>query len=165
MPATYEKIATTTLGSASASINFNSIGSSFTDLRLVLIGKPTTNNASFLFRLNSDSSSLYSYTEIYGDGSSAASYRETNINTGKICHAVSSTYPSMGTLDLFSYAGSTFKTNLATDSSDRNGAGGTVRRIVNLYRSTTAISSITLLLDSGDFASGTTATLYGILKA
>ena len=43
--------------------------------------------------------------------------------------------------------------------------GGTVERSVGLWRNTAAITSITILLDSGNYAAGTTATLYGILKA
>jgi hypothetical protein len=68
------------------------------------------------------------------------------------------------TADLFSYAGSTFKTVLATNSQDYNGSGN-VGRTVALWRSTSAISTILLYTNAGNFNAGTTATLYGILKA
>jgi hypothetical protein len=37
MPATYEPIATTTLGTAAAFITFSSIPATYTDLRLVIV--------------------------------------------------------------------------------------------------------------------------------
>jgi hypothetical protein len=72
----------------------------------------------------------------------------------------------MITIDLFSYAGSTNKTILTTTSTDKNGSGG-VGRIVSLWRSTSAITGITITDGGAGFgwASGTTATLYGILRA
>ena len=39
MPATYEPIATTTLGSAATNITFSSIPATYTDLRLVLVAR------------------------------------------------------------------------------------------------------------------------------
>jgi hypothetical protein len=166
MATTYEKIATTTLGAGAASISFTSIPGTYTDLRLVLVGTSPGNYPSI--RYNNDSASNYSMTQIYGTGSSAASNRNTsqtewypNIN------AMSSTVPTMIEVDVFSYAGSTFKTGLATSSFDFNGSGSTVRS-VGLYRSTTAITRLDIFALYGspqEFNTGTTATLYGILKA
>jgi hypothetical protein len=42
MPATYEPIATTTLGTAAASITFSSIPATYTDLRLISGHKAST---------------------------------------------------------------------------------------------------------------------------
>ena len=169
MPATYEKIATTTLGSAASSIGFTSIGSGYTDLKWVLVlpNATATGNDIYL-RYNSDSSSLYSVTSLDGDGASATSARNTGNDKGIASFQMSypsSTQPFLLTGDVFSYAGSTFKTSLQTASGDRNGAGGGVSRNVILYRSTSAITAISLFFTSGNFATGTTATLYGILKA
>ena len=165
MPATYEPIATTTLGSAAANITFSSITSAYTDLRLVIVGTGTTNDTYPLFRFNSDSSSLYSTTRLSGNGSAASSVN--NAGTGllvTINALLSSTIPSMWTLDVFSYAGSINKTSLATVSADRNGSGA-VERAVGLYRSTSAITTVAAVMASSTFAAGTTATLYGIKKA
>ena len=169
MPATYEPIATTTLGSAAAEINFTSISSAYTDLRLIYTGSPVTNGVTFGIRFNSDSTNLYSATLLRGDGTSATSTRVTTASTYYITSnsvGGSSTIPTFSALDLFSYAGSTFKTSLLTMSNDKNGSGDVIRQ-VGLYRSTTAISAIKLFTFSGgnEFATGTTATLYGILKA
>lgn len=156
-------IATTTLSSAASSITFNSISGSYTDLRIVfgIIGGAGT-AGQFDVKYNNDSSSLYSITRLYGDGSSAGSSRFSYTSLLPCNSGFSSTPPVFATIDLFSYAGSTFKTALITYSNDANGSGS-VERSVGLYRSTTAITRIDLGGVGGTFAAGTTATLYGIL--
>ena len=169
MPSTYEPIATTTLGSAAASITFSSIPATYTDLRLVLVGKGNGGEIYPKGYFNSDSSSSnYSYTTLEGNGSAASSGGNTNNDRFAL---LTTGYPNntvftFVTFDIFSYAGSTFKTGLATTSTDKNGSGGT-GRIVNLWRSTAAITGITVTDGGAGFgwAAGTTATLYGILKA
>jgi hypothetical protein len=76
------------------------------------------------------------------------------------------TYATLIEADIFSYAGSTNKTVLNKVATDKNGSGG-VEYNVGLWRSTSAITSISLTLEASaqDFPVGTTATLYGILKA
>ena len=162
MPATYEPIATTTLGSASSSITFSSIPATYTDLRVVQVLTGTT-NAYTKLRFNGDTGTNYSSTNIRGDGSTASSQRETSDDGIRINgnYPVTS-IPSLNTVDVFSYAGSTNKTVLNSASNDRNGAGG-LNRTVGLWRNTAAITSITIYEFTGDtFAAGTTATLYGI---
>jgi hypothetical protein len=156
-------IATTTLSSAAASITFGSIGSGYTDLRVVIVDTTaTTSNGGFYF--NGDTSALYSVTRISGDGSSTYSTRSTGDGRFVLGYAAltSTTIPTMVTLDLFSYAGSTFKTGLCTFNADKNGSGG-LDYVVGLYRSTSAITSVSFVTTAGNLAAGTTATLYGIL--
>lgn len=165
MPTTYEPIATQTLGSAAASITFSSISSAYTDLRLAIVGRYTSGGGNTRIRFNGDTASNYSSTRIAGDGTSASSDRLTNQTFQRLSfNGNSSTIPDFLTVDVFSYAGSTFKTSLITSSEDYNGSG-VVIRAVGLYRSTSAISSIEISLDSSTFATGTTATLYGIKNA
>jgi hypothetical protein len=164
MPATYEPIATTTLGSATNSITFSSISSAYTDLRLVVVGTVNSNGVEVRVQLNNDASSLYSNTQLTGNGTAASSNRYA-ATYFQFIGSGSSTIPNMATMDLFSYAGSTNKTVLTTWSGDLNGSG-TVERTVSLYRSTTAISTVKILASGANtLSTGTTATLYGILKA
>lgn len=167
MAATYEPIATTTLGSAASSITFSSIASSWTDLRVVLISSTATagNTVNYL-RFNSDTGSNYSSTWLTGDGSTAASSAETSatfIRGGENANNTDAGL-SMITYDVFSYAGSTNKTALVTNSRDNNGSGSTYR-IVGLWRSTSAITTLTIAASAGNYKTGTTATLYGIKNA
>lgn len=163
MPATYEPIATVSVTVAAASITFSSIPSTYTDLRFVWVGTATSNGAEFYIRFNSDSGTNYSQTGIYGNGASAASGSVTSASQvkGTLGGGVSSTIPHFYTCDVFSYAGSTNKTCLIESSEDRNGSGF-VERNVGLWRSTSAINTITILPNTLTWAAGTTATLYGI---
>ena len=155
-------IATTTLGSATNSITFSSISSAYTDLRLLVVGTVNTTGVEVRVQLNNDTASNYSNTQLTGNGSAASSNRFPAAYFQFIGSASSAT-PNMGTMDLFSYAGSTNKTVLTTWSGDLNGSG-TVERTVSLWRSTAAISTIKVLASGANtLSSGTTATLYGIL--
>jgi hypothetical protein len=162
MAATYEPIATQTLGSDTADITFTSIPSTYTDLRLVTTILGT---GELRLQFNGDTSTNYSYTFIAGDGSSATS--SYNVNYSYITPTYSgnsTTIPELYTADIFSYAGSTYKTSLLTEQADKNGSGA-VSRTVALWRSTSAINSIKIYPSSTTLRVGTTATLYGIKAA
>ena len=159
-------LATTTLGSAAASISFSSISSAYTDLRVVLtaLGDATALGYDLRSRINGDTATNYSRTYIAGSGSAASSSRVTSQTyiTATQNAGLSTTIPSLFTFDYFSYAGSTNKSLLLTSSQDQNGSGD-VNRQVALWRSTSAITSVSFFPQTGNFAAGTTATLYGIL--
>ena len=170
MPATYDAIATTTLGTAATTITFSSISSAYTDLRLVIANYRTASSTEDLcLRFNSDSSSIYSFGYMEGSGNSAntgsfTGYPRAMVSPGSWTSSLD-TYPGLVIVDIFSYAGSTFKTLLASTSIDSNGGGYTISS-VNLWRSTSAINSITILNSAGaNIKASTIATLYGILKA
>ena len=162
MPATYEPIATTTLNNAASSITFSSIPGTYTDLKLVVVVSVEANGQAIDYRFNGDSASNYSHTHMTGTGNVAFSYRESN-QTSFYLEGLADTVPGIQTLDIFNYAGSTFKTILGTHSGDRNGAGE-VSSVVSLWRSTAAITSLSLNAIV-TFDAGTTATLYGIKAA
>ena len=173
MAVTYEPIATTTLGSAAASITFSSISSAYTDLRLVFVSRMNAGGGSssdVFLRFNNLSTSIYSTTKLGGDGTSAFSNRLSTQTELALLAASAGSGSTAGnfnlsTTDIFSYAGSTNKTALSLISADNNGSGYVMRQVL-LARTTAAINRIDLTDASGNsFASGTTATLYGILKA
>ena len=167
MPATYEPIATTTLGSAAATITFSSIPGTYTDLRLVYVGTNTVGGNYVGITLNGSTSSIYSYTRLLGSGSAASSFRQTSQTEFRFIaqfNGQSTTIPTMGITDIFSYAGSSNKTLLHENSNDQNGAGDVIR-YAGLFQSTSAITSVTLTASAGNHAIGTTATLYGIKAA
>ena len=155
-------IASQTLGSAASTITFSSIPSTYTDLRVVFTGSGTS--GFYAMRFNGNSSSFYSVTFLVGNGSAAESGNNSSNPYFYLGYndALSSNM-CMYTHDIFSYAGSTFKTMLTTESYDKNGSGE-VNRTVGLWRSTAAVTSITIMNTAGtDFLTGSTATLYGIL--
>ena len=71
MTATYDCIATTTLSSAQSSVTFSSISGSYTDLIIISDAILASGNDALGLRFNSDSGSNYSYTFMYGNGTSA----------------------------------------------------------------------------------------------
>jgi hypothetical protein len=170
MATTYEPIATTTLSSTAASITLSSIPSTYTDLRIVFVGKNVTGNSGLLIRFNGDTSgsTLYSRTQLIGTGSSATS--GSAVSTAQwytFQYGMPNTANTFAfaTIDIFSYAGSNFKTGLITGSDDMN-SSGSIDSTVGLYRSTSSITSITLSNQAAlIFDTGTTATLYGIKNA
>ena len=164
MPSTYEPIATTTLSSSAADITFSSIASSWTDLRLIIVAQSTSADSLISMTYNNDATGNYSQRRISGNGSSVLTGGNNNngqINLSAFASVAASPNFSMYTVDIFSYAGSTFKTCLITSSADKNGSGA-VDYMVGLYRSTSAISTVKIF---NSFAAGTTATLYGIKNA
>lgn len=164
MASTYEPIATTTL-SSNGSISFTSIPGTYTDLRVVLTALGSTNGATPYLRFNTDTGTNYSSTCIYGDGTSAGSNAYTSANSiYNFSFGMRTATPFMYTFDIFSYAGSTYKTALGTYNEDNNGSGYSTR-LVGLWRSTSAITTVGLSASTGSFAAGTTATLYGIKAA
>jgi hypothetical protein len=166
MATTYEKIATTTLSSGAVTVTFSSIPATYTDLRIVAV--PTAASAiNLAYRFNGDTATNYSATFLYGLGSSAGSGRISSYNALYATFAgnVVST-PTMWAIDIFSYGGSTNKTALFSMDADLNGSGA-VGRNVGLWRSTAAITSVSVYTYSGvdQFTTGSTFTLYGIKAA
>jgi hypothetical protein len=156
---TYTPIATTTLSSTSAQIDFTSISSAYTDL--ILISNTIGTAPFYSLRLNADSTALYSRTRLVGDGTSATSSRQSG-QTEIIIDGLNSTNWSMSTIHFMNYLNTTTnKTILARTAFPSTDTAA----IVGLYRSTSAISSIRLFMNSNLFAIGSTFTLYGILAA
>lgn len=162
MPSTYEAIATNTLASTATIITFSSIPSTYTDLVLVVACLDSGAGRTRL-RLNGDSATNYSRINLIGNGSSAASYSGTSEAQFdlSVAGATSSTNPTAQIISINNYANTT--TN-KTIISRYNLAGGAVEAMMGLYRSTSAITSVSYLTQ-GTMQIGTTATLYGIKAA
>jgi len=161
---TYTPIATTTLGSAAATVTFSSISSSYTDLVLIVNMSSTTNAANYLYmQYNGDTGSNYSTTIVGGDGATAVSVRFANRTNFNIDYsATPKTERGNRIINIMNYANtSTYKTGIVRSTR----AGGGTDAIVGLWRSTAAINEIKLTCDSDTFATGSTFTLYGIAAA
>lgn len=165
MPVTYESIATyTSPNGTGTSYTFSSIPNTYTDLILVCSLKATSVNSSIVARFNSDSGSNYSVTQIYGNGSATSSQRFSNQTEVYLSYAgfptATSTYAPL-IVNLQNYSNTTTnkifisRGGYATSATDAS---------VGLWRSTTAINSITLYAGNY-FDTGSTFTLYGIKAA
>ena len=167
MPITYDNIATTTLGGSATSINFSSIPSTYTDLRVV--ARISTSASMYLNgRFNGSSVLAYSETTVYGTGSSALSTRHNPYTLWQIEPIILDTANQfLFTMDIFSYASTSInKTFLQTFSGDKNGSGQAYFS-VGRWNDTSAINALSLFFDNvtASFGAGTTVTLYGIKAA
>ena len=159
MAVTYEKIATTTLGSATSTITFSSISGTYTDLILVTSGTSTT--STICIRFNNDTGSNYSDTKLFGTGSSAGSERHSNATRIFGSSVGSTVFTDVFQIQNYSNT-TTYKTCLIRGSLTTSAATA----FVGLWRSTSAITRIDLFNNnSGDFDSGFIATIYGIKAA
>lgn len=162
MPATYDKIATTTLSSNQATVSFSSISNSYTDLVAILSVKGTSNMDVWI-QFNGDTGTNYSFTTLRGNGTTVTSDRYSNQNYGyaDLDGYANTTNFSTRIINIMNYSNTTTnKTFLARSATAGNGLDA----IVNLWRSTSAINSITFSA-SASYTTGSTFTLYGILKA
>jgi hypothetical protein len=160
MPSTYDKIEAYTASGTPSSYTFSSIPSTYTDLVLIVVAANPTNDSGLLIRFNGDTASNYSDTSLYGNGSSAVSFRTTNstgMNAGRTDTGIS---PNI--INVQNYANTTtYKTAIS-----RGNDGALVITTVGLWRSTAAINSITVYDQNGrNFNNGSTFTLYGIKAA
>jgi hypothetical protein len=159
MPATYEPIATTTLGSAQSSVSFTSISGSYTDLVLIVQGKVTATAAAKL-QVNSDTSGNYSQTRIDGNGSSATSDRTSN--AGETFPGGGSFTDGMFIAHFMNYSNTTTYKTILTRYGN---ASSNVFATVGMWRNTNAITSIQVGLNTSTYVAGSTFTLYGIKAA
>jgi hypothetical protein len=162
MAKTYEPIATQNGTGSSGVVTFSSITGAYTDLILVAVSANTSAATNMTIQVNGDTGTNYSRTRINGNGTTAASSRnsnETRIYNGDVGNT---SVPSVNIVHFMNYSNTTtFKTVIG-----RYGEGDIqTGAIVGLWRSTAAITSITINSDSNNFTSGSTFTLYGIKAA
>ena len=159
---TYTPIATTTLGSAQATVTFSSISGSYTDLILVMSVKNSLGSYyDNLLQFNGDTGSNYSWTRLRGNGTTADSTRGSNQTSIQVGWGGADYVPNIVQIQNYSNA-TTYKSVL----SRQNDAAANVAAYVGLWRNTAAINQITINAYSGsNLSSGSTFTLYGITAA
>ena len=176
----YESIATVTVGGGGAAdITFSSIPSDYTHLQIRGIARSTNgsvNGINIYVRFNSDTGSNYSYhglttyqgasaaVEAFGGANSTFALAGTMPNSGLLSNMFNATV-----IDVLDYANvNKYKTTRSLSGYDMNGAV-TGYNYLGLYssnwRSTSAISTITLLGASDNFAQYSQFALYGIKGA
>lgn len=162
---TYTPIARTTLNSDTQNITFSSIPATYTDLVLVMNVKAASATYGLL-RVNSDSNTNYSSTNLRGDGSSASSRRQTNLAQFDefFYNTISTSQFIPVIININNYSNTnTYKTFISRTSD----AGVETIAAIGLWRSTAAINTIYVATSSGNikFVAGSTFTLYGIAAA
>jgi hypothetical protein len=163
MPATYEPIETKTLVSSAASVTFSSISGAYTDLLLITSNGSTTATNTYV-RLNGDSGSNYSFTQLTGTGSSPISGRSSNQTAIRVDNYASAA-TSITNAYIFQLQNYSNTTTYKTVLTRTNEAATGVDATVGLWRNTAAITSILYYPGVGNWITGSTFTLYGIKAA
>ena len=171
MPATYTLINSNVLTSSQSSITFSSIPADYTDLvvRMSMRLSNASNQEYVQFRLNGNSSSLYSDTWLRGDGASASSSRDQDtygwLEQTPGANATANTF---GSTEMYipAYLVSGSKALGIFNVAENNDTTAYMAIIASLFRSNTGISSISFHPGSGgNFVSGSSFYLYGISNA
>lgn len=144
-----------------ASIDFNTIPGTYTDL-VLKISVAKTNGDNVLISFNNSTANL-SYRLLEGDGASAASYNST---TGRLAFA-SSTTSNFTSIDVYipNYAGSTNKSYSVDAVSENNATTAYADLTAGLWSNTAAINRVTITAQSGLFVQYSSAYLYGVSNA
>lgn len=163
MAKTYTPISSYTVsGTSTNSVSFSSI-SGYTDLHIVFNGGVVSGAENMTIRFNSDTGTNYSYTFLTADGTSPSSGRQANAAQIMVNYYgyLDAAYKTLITFDIMNYSNSTtYKTVLSRANNAANGVATTIGQ----WRNTNAISTLTVNV-GGNYASGSTITLYGIAAA
>jgi hypothetical protein len=178
MPGSYESIATTTLTTATSTITFSSIPSTYSHLQIRMMGKGTATALEQYnprIRFNSDTGSNYTlhFVRAYGTTVDKGASTSATGTWGGVSSFPSSnaSYANMfGTsiVDILDYANtSKYKSLKTLNGFEANGVGngtneaGQAGFSSGLWMSTSAVNSITIYSDT-DFAQYSSFALYGV---
>lgn len=162
----FESIGTITVGAGGLSaISFSSIPQTYKHLQLRTLARNSGENISLRATFNGDNTSVYTIHELYGGGAAAAAANQINI----AYYPCSLAGPASATgvfgvsiTDLLDYTNtSKFKTAKTLTGYDANGSGY-VELTSGLWRSMSAITSITIVPNAGTITQYSQVALYGI---
>ena len=168
---TYTPIMTYTVSSppSSTELSLSSIPQTYTDLILVISSSVTNagfSDSDIRMRLNGVASDIYSETWLSGNGSSASSSGQFKYGNSIFYLGNTGSGGAVNTYQFMNYSNTAaYKTVLCRSS---NNYGGVVRSSVGLWKSTAAISSISMDLNfssSNNWSDGSTLALFGIAAA
>jgi hypothetical protein len=166
MPNTYTLLETITVGAAGASsVTFNSIPQTgYTDLVIKFSGRNTADSSQTLITLNG-STSTYTGKRLYGSGSAATSDAGNTANFNP-SSAVASTYTAntFGNAEIYipNYTSSNFKSVSIDGVTENNATTAFGGIFAGLWSTTSAITSVSLAANSGNWAQYSTFSLYGV---
>ena len=170
MANTFTKIASVSIGSGGASsIDFTSIPSTYTDLQVLLSVRSSTTGGNawvgLKLRFNS-STSGYTDRTVAGNGSTPFSFGTTYGDFGFLgdIDMSDNTASTFGNTSLYcpNYAGSQNKSYSSDSVQENNATLAQSNLVAGLWSNASAITSINLTLNTGNFVQYSTAVLYGI---
>jgi hypothetical protein len=166
----FESIATVTVGSGgAANIEFTSIPSTFAHLQVRGLLRQSSSSASGGapgIRFNGDTGSNYGYHALWGDGSSAygdglQSQSVLYVNRSTTATQTASNFGAF-VVDILDYASTSKNTTTRALAGYDNNGNGSLYVKSGLWLDTSAITSITVTPNAGNWVEHSTLALYGI---
>ena len=161
----FESIATVTVGSGgSSSVTFSSIPSTYKHLQIRAIHQSNQSTSSGVMQFNGDTASNYSNHYLGGDGATAyaGSLLSSFMYSNYIPSSTNTNVFGAGIIDILDYADTNkYKTFRSLSGADLNGSGA-ITLYSGSWRSTSAITSITLSRGVGLLSQYSQFALYGI---
>jgi len=165
------KIAEQILVGTTASVTFSSIPSTFRNLMIHAVCR--SNNASLAttlnMRFNGDTGNNYGCQHVAAQQTTVSAAETVGVSSIQMrdmtAASATASYPSLYTINIPWYAGTTFMKLCAAENEWSNGtaSGGVVSfTLKGRWSSTAAINSITLLPGAGSFIAGSSFALYGL---
>jgi hypothetical protein len=166
----YESISTTTVGAGGvSSVVFSSIPASYTHLQIrgIYRSSRASTRDNLALQFNTDTAANYSDHELYGTGSSALAAATTSatsaISGTTSAASIASNIFGSGVIDILDYANTNkYKTIRALSGFDDNSSSGQIWFFSGNWRSTSAITSITIFAQTGNLTQYSSFALYGI---
>jgi hypothetical protein len=167
MANTYQLISSNVLSSAAATVTFSAIPATYTDLILRMSARRDVAAASGAFRMrfNGLTTTIYSFTDLTGSGSAAASARASSSAFDEpetVGDTATSNTFSSHEFYIPSYTASQNKPMSATSVAENNTTAAEMSVAAYLLSSTAAINEILIYPPSGNFMIGSSFYLYGI---
>lgn len=169
MAITYDILASAALDNST--INFSSISSAYTDLRIMLFVKSSAGYNCGI-RFNGDTGSNYTvqYSGVVNQTPNLSNSYSSNNTYWNISQAMTPSGANSfacWTFDIFNYANTGYKNSIAKQAmTDAGGGGFAVYTSSCTWRNTSAINQISIVWPGGGGPStGSYAALYGIAKA
>jgi len=166
MPNTYVLISSNVLTTAAASITFSAIPSTYTDLVVRWTGRGTT-SGNYTITFNGTGGTSYSHIRMTGSGSAAASGQASSTSFIQYVLSLEDTSYTANTFDsneiyVPGYATSNDKPTGGTGTQENNAALSYMNVTAGLFRSASAITSLTIGAQSGNMVADSSFYLYGI---
>lgn len=169
-PNSFDLLQTTLISTNTASVTFSNLGNYSDYKHLQIRGTGRTDDGSVLYvRMNGDTSTVYSYHGLQGNGTSVSSSATSSANIMialfPLANAGNTTNIFSGfVIDILDFSNTNKNTTMRSFGGNSQAAGFNTALALRsgLWNNTAAVTSLTFTNSGGNFVSGTRLSLYGV---